>query len=57
MSPGAEGPDSVDVIVIGGGQAALSVAYFLRRTSLSHLLLDVEDERDGCLGQSGCQSA
>ncbi len=33
----------VDVVVIGGGQAALSVAYFLRRTSRSYLLLDAED--------------
>lgn len=31
---------SIDVIVIGGGQAALAVAYYLRRTGLSFLLLD-----------------
>ncbi|SDU08325.1 Predicted flavoprotein CzcO associated with the cation diffusion facilitator CzcD [Pseudomonas pohangensis] len=30
----------VDVLIIGGGQAALSTAYFLRRTQLSYLLLD-----------------
>lgn len=33
-------PTTVDVLVIGGGQAALATAYFLRRTSLSFLLLD-----------------
>lgn len=31
-----------DVIIIGGGQAALSAAYFLRRTNLNYLLLDNE---------------
>ena len=34
---------SHDVIIIGGGQAALSVAYFLRRTKRSFLILDAED--------------
>lgn len=33
-------PTTVDVLVIGGGQAALAAAYFLRRTQLSFLLLD-----------------
>jgi len=33
-------PTTVDVLVIGGGQAALATAYFLRRTRLSFLLLD-----------------
>ncbi|HEY6610182.1 MAG TPA: ArsO family NAD(P)H-dependent flavin-containing monooxygenase, partial [Pseudomonas sp.] len=33
-------PTTVDVLVIGGGQAALATAYFLRRTQLSFLLLD-----------------
>lgn len=28
-----------DVVVIGGGQSALTVAYFLRRTGLSYVLL------------------
>ncbi|MET3496030.1 ArsO family NAD(P)H-dependent flavin-containing monooxygenase [Variovorax boronicumulans] len=36
-----------DVIVIGGGQAALSVAYFLRRTQRSFLLLDAEETGGG----------
>lgn len=31
-----------DVIIIGGGQAALSVGYFLRRTKRSFLILDSE---------------
>ncbi|NYH18790.1 ArsO family NAD(P)H-dependent flavin-containing monooxygenase [Paraburkholderia bryophila] len=30
----------IDVTVIGGGQSALAVAYFLRRASLSYLVLD-----------------
>lgn len=29
-----------DVVIVGGGQSALAVAYFLRRTSLSVVLLD-----------------
>lgn len=37
----------MDVVVIGGGQAALSVAYFLRRTPWSYLLLDAEDAPGG----------
>ncbi|WAG76862.1 ArsO family NAD(P)H-dependent flavin-containing monooxygenase [Metapseudomonas furukawaii] len=36
-----------DVIVIGGGQAALALAYFLRRTDLSFLLLDAEEGPGG----------
>lgn len=31
-----------DVIIIGGGQSALAVAYYLRRTTLRYLLLDSE---------------
>jgi cation diffusion facilitator CzcD-associated flavoprotein CzcO len=29
-----------DVIIIGGGQSALAVGYYLRRTSLTHAVLD-----------------
>jgi putative flavoprotein involved in K+ transport len=29
-----------DVVIIGGGQAALAVSYYLRRTSLSYVVLD-----------------
>ena len=47
MSASGEGANAVDVVVIGGGQAALSVAYFLRRTSRSHLLLDAEEAPGG----------
>lgn len=36
-----------DVIIVGAGQAALSVAYFLRRTKQSVLLLDAEREGGG----------
>lgn len=36
-----------DVIVVGGGQAALALAYFLRRTSLSFVILDAEDAPGG----------
>lgn len=36
-----------DVIIIGGGQSALAVAYFLRRTSLRYLLLDKEEKTGG----------
>ena len=36
-----------DVIIIGAGQAGLSVAYFLRRTNLSVLLLDAEEAGGG----------
>ena len=38
---------SHDVIIIGGGQAALSVAYFLRRKTRSFLILDAEDGPGG----------
>ncbi|MEP2238072.1 MAG: ArsO family NAD(P)H-dependent flavin-containing monooxygenase [Maribacter sp.] len=36
-----------DIIIIGGGQAGLSVAYFLRRSSLSYLILDNQKEAGG----------
>ncbi len=32
--------NTLDVIVIGGGQAALALGYYLRRTSLSYTMLD-----------------
>ena len=31
---------NVDVVVVGGGQAALAAGYYLRRTPLSYVLLD-----------------
>ena len=36
-----------DVVVIGGGQSALTVAYFLKRSGLSYLLLDAEPASGG----------
>jgi len=36
-----------DTIVIGGGQAGLSMGYFLRRQKLDYLILDDRDEAGG----------
>lgn len=36
-----------DVVVIGGGQSALTVAYFLKRSGLSYVLLDAEPSPGG----------
>lgn len=36
-----------DVVIIGGGQAALATAYFLRRTGLSFIMLDAENAPGG----------
>lgn len=36
-----------DVVIIGGGQAALATAYFLRRTDLSFIILDAEQGAGG----------
>ena len=46
MNPPESGAD-FDVIVIGGGQAALAVAYYLRRTGLRFALLDDQDAPGG----------
>ena len=37
----------LDVVVIGAGQAALTTAYFLKRTGLSFVLLDTEQGPGG----------
>lgn len=37
----------LDVVIIGGGQAGLACAYFLRRTALRYAVLDVEDGPGG----------
>ena len=37
----------VDVVVIGGGQAALATAYFLKRTSLRYVVLDNQTQAGG----------
>ncbi|CAM3887707.1 ArsO family NAD(P)H-dependent flavin-containing monooxygenase [Bordetella tumulicola] len=36
-----------DVVIIGGGQSALAVAYFLKRTDLTFVLLDAAPESGG----------
>lgn len=36
-----------DTIIIGGGQAGLSVAYFMKRTNLSYLILDNQTKPGG----------
>ncbi|WP_151708738.1 ArsO family NAD(P)H-dependent flavin-containing monooxygenase [Acinetobacter brisouii] len=38
---------TVDICIIGGGQAALACAYFLRRTNLSYVILDREQHAGG----------
>ena len=40
-------PRDVDVIVIGGGQSALAVAYYLRRAPLTFVVLDAGDRPGG----------
>ncbi len=42
-----EGESQIDVAVIGGGQSALAVGYYLRRTGLSFVLLDNADAPGG----------
>ncbi|PMZ87078.1 MULTISPECIES: ArsO family NAD(P)H-dependent flavin-containing monooxygenase [unclassified Pseudomonas] len=37
----------LDVVIIGGGQSGLAVAYFLRRTHLSFVILDAQEEPGG----------
>lgn len=39
--------ESYDVIVIGGGQSALAVGYYLRRSNLKYLILDKEEKPGG----------
>ena len=36
-----------DVVVIGGGQSGLAVGYYLRRTGLSFVILDAQEEPGG----------
>jgi len=36
-----------DIIIIGGGQAGISVAYFLKRTDFSYLILDDQKSPGG----------
>jgi putative flavoprotein involved in K+ transport len=39
--------DAYDVIIIGGGQSGLAMGYYLRRTSLSYVILDNQNEAGG----------
>jgi putative flavoprotein involved in K+ transport len=39
--------NSYDVIIIGGGQSGLAAAYYLRRTSLSFVILDNQSQGGG----------
>jgi cation diffusion facilitator CzcD-associated flavoprotein CzcO len=39
--------DTVDLVVIGGGQAALALGYYLRRTSLACVILDDQPSPGG----------
>jgi putative flavoprotein involved in K+ transport len=41
------GPRSVDVVVVGGGQAGLAVGYYLRRTGLAFVILDAQSGPGG----------
>jgi len=38
---------NIDVVIIGGGQSGLAVAYYLRRTGLDFVILDAEDGPGG----------
>ncbi len=42
-----ESQDLFDVIVIGGGQAALAFGYYLRRSGLRYVILDAQSEPGG----------
>ena len=44
---GGQGAKTVDVGVIGGGQAGLAVGYYLRRTDLRFVILDDQPEPGG----------
>jgi putative flavoprotein involved in K+ transport len=39
-----ENRESVDVLVVGAGQAGLAVGYYLKKTGLRHVLLDREQQ-------------
>lgn len=39
--------EKFDVIIVGGGQSGLSLGYYLRRTGLSYVILDNQNEPGG----------
>lgn len=41
--------DEYDVVVIGGGQAGLSLGFYLRRSGLSYVILDAQEKAGGGL--------
>ena len=43
------GENDYDVIVIGGGQAGLSLGFYLRRANLSYVILDAQKTAGGAL--------
>ena len=45
----------LDVVVIGGGQSALTAAYVLKRSGLSYVLLDAEAAPGGEIGRASCR--
>lgn len=45
-------PESLDVVVVGGGQAGLAAGYFLRRTGLSFAILDAGKAPGGAWRQA-----
>lgn len=47
MAEGVPLLTSVDVVVVGGGQAALAVGYHLRRTALTSVILDAGEAPGG----------
>jgi cation diffusion facilitator CzcD-associated flavoprotein CzcO len=43
----SESPSTTDVVVIGGGQAALALGFYLRRTGLDYVILDDQERAGG----------
>lgn len=39
--------ESLDAIVIGGGQAGLAIGYYLRRSGLSFVIFDAAEGSEG----------